>query len=91
MLSNPLIEDVRPIVLESVRGNVFNADYCFQICEKIIQHKKEQPIPKELEQSNASIKVESARESNFKPEISRREYEPSPREHSPSNGKSQPK
>ena len=48
LLSSPLIEDVRPIVMESVRDNIFNPDFCYKICENIIKHKQEQPIPQEL-------------------------------------------
>jgi carboxy-terminal domain RNA polymerase II polypeptide A small phosphatase len=39
LLSNSLIDDVRPIVLQSVVDNEFHPDFCFKICENIINMK----------------------------------------------------
>lgn len=39
MLADSRIDDVRPLILQSVVDNEFHPDYCFKLCENIIQLK----------------------------------------------------
>lgn len=59
LLSNPLIDDIRPILIESVKENIFYPDFCYKICENIIKLKTEAQIPApldpEIKQSKTSI------------------------------------
>lgn len=37
MLADERIEDVRPIILQSVANNEFHPDFCVKICQNLIQ------------------------------------------------------
>lgn len=36
LLADPRIDDVRPIIMQSVVDNEFHPDFCYKICENII-------------------------------------------------------
>jgi len=38
-LADPRIDDVRPIILQSVVENEFHPEFCFKICDNIISIK----------------------------------------------------
>lgn len=40
LMADPRIDDVRPIILQSVVDNEFHPDFCYKLCSNIIQLKE---------------------------------------------------
>lgn len=44
LLADPYIEDVRPIILQSVTDNEFSVETCVNICSQIVKTKQQKEL-----------------------------------------------